>query len=199
MNHKKIMTKNYIEILISNENECIKETVRLMREKGVNEVILDSEDGTSETGIYTYDITGTGCVTEIISRVQITENGSLKLISDTERVIHDNECPYGTFPYVHAAVFRKLNENLVKFLSTAIRNSGLRTRTVNALLEAGYTDMADIVMSSKTYFERIRGISMNTVKEIRQMLQEKGVDFRTDIRMLGFRPKENLVDHKWLI
>ena len=187
------MNKNYIQILKKLESDSYNAIIALMKEKGLNTVELN------DTEAYVYDDLGSGCDCEKIGSVELTELETLTLVSEEDARYTRTDCHPGTFPYIHAAVLRKVNEEKISLLMKPVEALGMMTRTVNALKECRITRIADLCMCSTRSMERVRGISRKTLKQMKETLRDKGLDMDLDLTYLSFMPRKDIVEHQWLI
>ena len=190
-----IMNSNFINILLDNEKNSILAITELMKAKDTVKVYLGDDSKQSETEIYVWDQMGLGCDCETVTSVELTKDGRLRLNTGSKRVVYEQDCHPGTFPYIHLAVFRKLNAEMIDFLSRPIESLGLKTITVNSLHREGVNTVADLVMCKEWKLRKTRGISKKTLSEMNNMLKDQGFVFNSDLRDFGFKPKDDVWLH----
>lgn len=186
--------KNYIKSLRENDKASIAEIIRLMESSGCESVDFPKDEGNEVTAyIFEEDCFGATC--EIIQgiRLHIDEQTACKYLIleyGNGKTATSCDCHEGTMPYIHAAVVKVINMKKIELLEQPISSLGLKTHMINVFDRENVKTVADLCMCSYRRLLKIRGISQSSVKEIRNKLNELDMDFGSDLKMLGFYPKD---------
>lgn len=190
---------NYIKSLRENDKTCIAEIIRIMEESSLESVDFPNDDG-NEVTAYVFEDSFAGATCEIIQgiRLKIDNSGCKYIVLVCNgREIVSVDCHEGTMPYIHAAVIKTINEQKIKLLEQHVDTLGFKTHVLNTFRRENIETLADLCMCSHYRMRKVRGISLATVNEIRMKLIEMGLDFNSNLKMLGFYPKRIYL-HEWM-